>query len=431
MNAGHIKLSDDGQKESDMATSQHPAGDGAALARWAAGEARRLVDFARGSRHTDGFGWLDAQGNLDANRPVQTYITARMTYVFCLAHLEGQDQVAELIDHGLASLSTVLHDEEFGGWFHSTRREDRKEAYDHAFVVLAAATAVTAGRPGARALLDEALECVQRRFWDEQSGRSLDVWDRRWQTLEAYRGANANMHMLEAFLAASDATGDPLWRQRGLRIAEALIHGAARANQWRLPEHYDPDWQVLLEYNADTPDHPFRPYGATVGHWLEWARLLVHLHVGLTDPPGWLLDDARALFATAVSQGWAVDGAPGLVYTVDWQGRPVVRQRMHWVLAEGLAAAAVLARCTGEPGYRDWEQRWWAYADLFLVDRQGGSWHHELDERNRPAATVWPGKPDVYHAYQPTILTRAPLASSVGAAALALRGGSSGGQSFG
>lgn len=146
---------------------------------------------------------------------------------------------------------------------------------------------------------------------------------------------------------------------------------------------------MLLDYNADIPADPFRPYGATVGHWLESARLLVHLHFGLSDPPAWLLDDAQALFATAVDQGWAVDGAQGLVDTVDWDGRPVVRQRMHWVLAEGLAAAPVLARCTAESSYRDWEERW-AYADRFLIDLERGGWQQELDEQNRLAATVWP-----------------------------------------
>ena len=391
-------------------------------AQWAAEEGHRLVDFARGSRHRDGFGWLDDAGLIDPGRPVETYITARMTYVFALAHLLGDEDSAELVDHGLTSLSTVLRDEQFGGWFHSTRREDRKEAYDHAFVILAAATAVLAGRPSAQALLDEALACVESHFWDSKAGLSRDVWDRRWHTCEPYRGANANMHLVEAFLAASDATRDPQWRDRALGVAQRLIDVEARHQQWRLPEHYDADWQVQLEYNVQAPDHPFRPYGATVGHWLEWARLLVQLHQGLDDPPEWLIADAQALFTTAVNQGWSVDGEPGLVYTVDWQGQPVVRQRMHWVLAEGLATASVLALCTGDRVYREWESRWWRYAELFLIDRERGGWRQELDQANRPAATVWPGKPDVYHAYQPTILTRAPLASSVGAAAASLGG---------
>jgi len=390
-------------------------------AAWTAAETRRLANFARGSRHPDGFGALDEVGGIDPGVPVETYITGRMTYVFALAVLLGDDDAVDLVDHGIAALTSgPLRDEEFGGWFHSTARADRKEAYDHTFVVLAAATAVTAGRPDARQLLDDALDCVLEHFWDEAAGLSRDVWDRRWRDLEDYGGANANMHMVEAFLAASDATGDPVWRTRALGIAERLVHGEARAHDWRLPEHYDSNWRVLPEYNTDDRAHQFRPYGATVGHWLEWARLLVHLHVGRDDPPSWLLDDAQALFRTAVAEGWEVDGAEGLVYTVDWSGRPVVRQRMHWVVTEGIGAAAVLARATGDPAYRDWEERWWNYAERFLIDHDRGSWHHELDPNNRPAATVWPGKPDIYHTFQATILTRAPLASSVGAAVLAM-----------
>lgn len=110
-----------------------------------------------------------------------------------------------------------------------------------------------------------------------------------------------------------------------------------------------------------------------MGHWLEWARLLVHLHIALDEPLAWLLDDAQALFRTAVADGWDVDGAEGLVYTVDWAGQPVVRQRMHWVVTEATSAAAVLARVTGDPAYREWEERWWDYAERFPIDRRAAA----------------------------------------------------------
>ena len=72
--------------------------------------------------------------------------------------------------------------------------------------------------------------------------------------------------------------------------------------------------------NRDRPDDQFQPYGATVGHGLEWSRLLLHLEASLADPPDWLLPAAEALFDRAVADGWAVDGADGFVYTTDWDG---------------------------------------------------------------------------------------------------------------
>ncbi len=396
-------------------------------------EERRLSGFAAGSAVSGGFGWLDADGRVE-DRSVAAWITARMTHVFSLAHLRGEADAARLADHGVASLAHgPLRDAEAGGWFdqvpattsaNAVRERShelpRKSAYEHAFVVLAASTATVAGRPGARELLDEALRVVEERFWEESAGAVRESWDGGWAATEEYRGANSNMHTVEAFLAAADATGDIVWVRRARSIAERLIHGVAAEHDWRLPEHFTPDWKPVPDYNRDRPDHPFRPFGSTTGHLLEWARLLVHLELALSragEPvPGWLRTDAESLFDHAVRRGWAVDGADGFVYTLDWQDRPVVRERMHWVVAEAVMAAWALAEHTGRSFYTDLYERWWAYADRYHVDRERGSWHHELDPDNRPASGVWPGKPDVYHAYQATLLPQVGLSTSLAAA---------------
>ncbi|MFC7574860.1 AGE family epimerase/isomerase [Klenkia terrae] len=61
--------------------------------------------------------------------------------------------------------------------------------------------------------------------------------------------------------------------------------GEARARDWRLPEHHDADWTALPEFNRDRPADPFRPYGVTVGHQFEWARLVAHLGTVVELPP--------------------------------------------------------------------------------------------------------------------------------------------------
>src|SRR5690606_2885774 len=134
---------------------------------------------------------------------------------------------------------------------------------------------------------------------------------------------NANMHTVEAYLAAGDVTGEVLWHRRAGRIA-ARVAGWARGNGWRIPEHFDADWSPMLEHHRDRPADPFRPYGATVGHGLEWARLLAAVDASLgSEAPEGLLEAASALHRRAVADGWAVDGADGFVYTTDWSGQPV------------------------------------------------------------------------------------------------------------
>src|SRR5207247_2325388 len=83
---------------------------------------------------------------------------------------------------------------------------------------------------------------LDRRFWEEDSGLLVDTWDERFQTLDPYRGANANMHAVEALLAAFDATGQRGWLDRALRITDRMVHGFARNNRWRMPEHFDERW---------------------------------------------------------------------------------------------------------------------------------------------------------------------------------------------
>ena len=116
-----------------------------------------------------------------------------------------------------------------------------------------------------------------------------------------------------------------------------------------------------------------------------------------------------ALFDASVREGWAVDGADGFVYTVDWEGAPVVRERMHWVAAEATATAAALHAATGDPSYATWYATWWDHVAEVFLDPELGSWRHELDAQNRPSGAVWNGKPDTYHAYQATLIPRLPL----------------------
>ncbi len=388
---------------------------------WLSTETLRLLDFGRNTVPTDrGAGYLDDDGVVDPARPVFTWVTARMAHVYALGHLLGIPGSRPVATRAIAALRTSLHDPEYGGWYASLAADGApdttKSAYAHAFVILAASTGSVAGIDGARDLLDDALTVFDTHFWEPEAGLHADEWDRTWTALDPYRGMNANMHAVEALLAAGDATGELRWHERAARIADHVVSWAS-ANEWRIPEHFDATWASQPELNADRPNDPFKPYGATVGHGLEWARLLLHVDAALPErAPETLVPAARALYKGAVRDGWSRDGAAGFVYTTDWAGAPVVHTRMHWVVAEAIGAAAALHQVTGDPRYADDYSRWWDYAAEFLIDRERGSWHHELNASNVPAREVWPGKPDLYHAFQATLLPLLPLAPGLAVA---------------
>ncbi len=403
-----------------------PAGGSASPshARWLENEFDALTGFAAEAGTPHGFGYLTDTGTVDTARGHDLYLTCRKTHVFALAHLLGRPGAASQVDHGIASLTGPFADAEHGGWYaaldaNGVPSDRGKAAYAHAFVVLAAASATEAQRPGARQLLAQALEISERHFWREEEGMVVESWNTEFTACEEYRGINANMHSVEAYLAAADATGSGIWLDRALRITQRALDDFARNNSWRLPEHFTPEWEPIYGYNAEDPAHPFRPAGATVGHWFEWARLALQVEAGLRargrTAPDFLAEAARALFETGVEEGWSVDGNDGFIYTVDFTGAPLVRERMHWVHAEALGAAAALYRRTREEPYERWYRLWWEYVAVHLIDPDG-SWWHELSPANEVSRTVWAGKPDIYHSAQATLIPRLPPAPSLASA---------------
>ena len=345
----------------------------------------------------------------DRNR--ETWITSRMTHVYSIGSMLGHEGSEALADAALKGLRGELHDDQNGGWYAGLTKDNEivptKQCYAHAFVILAASSGVLACREGAAELLKDALALYDLRFWNEEEGLSCDTWNTEFTELDSYRGLNANMHTVEAFLAAADVTGDEKYRVRAGRIIDRVLIWA-KDNNWRIPEHFSSDWVPDLECNKDRPDDQFKPYGATPGHGIEWARLITQwaLSTYKEDKTGaepYILA-AEKLYNQAVTDGWAADGALGIVYTTDWEGHPVVHDRMHWTLAEALNTSAVLYHVTGKEKYAADYQEFMRYLDEKVLDHVNGSWFHQLDRENHLLETVWPGKSDIYHALQATLI---------------------------
>ena len=345
----------------------------------------------------------------DRNR--ETWITSRMTHVYSIGSMLGHEGSEALADAALKGLRGELHDDQNGGWYAGLTKDNEivptKQCYAHAFVILAASSGVLACREGAAELLKDALALYDLRFWNEEEGLSCDTWNTEFTELDSYRGLNANMHTVEAFLAAADVTGDEKYRVRAGRIIDRVLIWA-KDNNWRIPEHFSSDWVPDLECNKDRPDDQFKPYGATPGHGIEWARLITQwaLSTYKEDKAGATsyIEAAENLYNRAVSDAWNADGAPGICYTTDWNGKPVVHDRMHWTLAEAINASAVLHRVTGKEKYAADYAEFMKYLDEKVLDHVNGSWFHQLDRENNLLETVWPGKSDIYHALQATLI---------------------------
>jgi len=366
--------------------------------------------------------YLGDDGTPWKERNLENYETCRMVHVYAIAGFLGYEGSDALVEAGLKGLKGELRDEENGGWYPGLTPDGsivpNKLCYAHAFVILAASAAVLAGREGAQEFLEEALACYDKYFWNEEEGLSCDTWNTEFTVMDDYRGLNANMHTVEAFLAAADVTGDEKYRVRAGRIIDHVA-GWASNNNYRIPEHFTKEWVPDMECNKDRPDDQFKPYGATPGHGLEWARLITQWAMSTypdAEAAAKYIDLAENLFNRAVEDAWYADGAPGIVYTTDWEGKPVVHDRMQWTLAEGINTAAVLYRVTGKQNYADKYAEFLQYLDEKVIDHVNGSWFHQLDQNNEVLDTVWPGKPDLYHAIQSMLIPYYPVNLSIAVA---------------
>ena len=365
--------------------------------------------------------WLGQDGRPQPGRGIELWINARMTYVFALNALLGEGADLPLAEHGVRSLTALLADPVHGGWFDEVGLDGsvpgtRKACYGHAHVVMASAVASAAGAAGAQELFETACAVHESRFWDPSVGACREELSRDWSIVDPYRGANSNMHTVEACLFAADVSGDTVWLERALSIARRLIDVNARAHGWRLPEHYDAEWTPQPDYHRDRPADPFRPFGATPGHAFEWSRLLLQLASSLPDAPSWVSEASAALFRQAALDA-TEDGRAGLVYTTDWSGTPIVRERFHWVMCEAVLAAEAWHAHAGLDEHAALARRWWDEIDRHVVDRSTGAWRHELDPDMRESTRTWVGRPDAYHAFNALTLPDLPLAPSPAATA--------------
>ena len=374
-----------------------------------AADARAQFDFFRASLHpVAGFHVLGYDGVPLPDTVQELHTTTRMVHSYGLGKLAGQPGCEPLIDAGMRYLWSHHRDSVHGGYVWAMDgdavHDGRKLAYGHVFVLLAGSTARLVGHPDADRLIDDATAVLDAHFWEEGPGLFCDEWNRDWTPFSTYRGMNANMHGVEALLAAYEATGREVYLARAGRILDFFLGRIAPAEGWRLPEHYTADWQIDRAYSGNPM---FRPHGTTPGHSFELARLLLQ-HWDLAGRPGGDAPaTARAVVQRALDDGWDSTRG-GLAYTLGFDGRPAIRDRYWWPVTEAIGVLASLIKLEQNAGDEIWYRRLWQFASDHFIDHARGGWFPEIDDAGRPAVTQFKGKPDIYHALQADLFPAAP-----------------------
>jgi sulfoquinovose isomerase len=359
--------------------------------------------FAASKQDSAGFRQLDYDGQPMESDVQELHSTTRLVHAYALGMAQGHVGAGDIVDQGMAYLASHHKDSVHSGFIWAMEgdaiNDGRKLAYGHVFVLLAAASAKNVGHPDADALLTEISDNLDQHFWDETAGLYCDEWNRDWTPFSTYRGMNANMHGVEAMLAAYEAIGAAKFLDRAERILTFFTSKIAPVENWRVPEHYKQDWQIDRAYAGN---HMFRPAGTTPGHSFELGRLLLQ-HWDLsgrpqTDAP----EVSRNLIEQALQDAWLPDG--GFAYTLTFDGSVADGSRFWWPVTEAIGAVAALILLDRRQEDEIWYRKLWMFAHTHFIDHQRGGWFPAIDAKGAPTQSIFAGKPDIYHSVQACLL---------------------------
>jgi len=282
-------------------------------------------------------------------------VTARLIYCFSQLHLLGAAPGAlEAAWHGFRFLTERCWDAAEGGFFHGVSADgealDRaKHAYDTAYVLFGLGWLYRAsGEQAPLTWAERTVDYLDAHLRDRRrSGFRVAATAEPAEADQRPRELAAQMHLLEAFQALHQATGDSAWLARTEEMAAFIRDRLIDRETGSLGEHYTADWQPApgLPGEIREPGDNFEVAWMLYGH----ARITgdgraraaadglyeFSLRHGVDAAPGYL----PAAFAQVTRGGVVVKDAKPL-----WAQTELVKAALGRLEASGDPAAAALAR---------------------------------------------------------------------------------------
>ncbi|MBZ9674129.1 mannose-1-phosphate guanylyltransferase/mannose-6-phosphate isomerase [Mesorhizobium sp. ES1-1] len=311
-------------------------------------------------------------------KPKRMRTQARQVYAFAVARARGWDGPADrLIGHGIEFMTRNGRTAK-GGWVRTLNvdgsvADATEDAYDHSCVLLALAHAHMCGNPDALRLGEETFAFLDAHLEDRRMTGFLETSDG-----EGERRTNPHMHLLEAFLAWHQATGERTYLRRAARIIDLFRSHFFDPESWTLGEYFDDEWK---------PSAGEKGTWTEPGHHFEWASLLVDFTArsGQSELSGF----ARKLYASAIANGF--NRATGLAYgAISRQGLPLDLISRSWPQAEAVKAAIALDGSGGPDLKPEIEERVGRLFRWHIDPAPLGLWIDRIDQRGRSVATDVP-----------------------------------------
>jgi mannose/cellobiose epimerase-like protein (N-acyl-D-glucosamine 2-epimerase family) len=318
---------------------------------------------------------LSPEGEATPRPDKRVRTLCRQIYVFSHAACLGWEEGAPLSAMGgeyLMARAALPG----GGWAKTLSRQGAvtdatPDLYDLAFVLFALAWRYRLARESeVLAHLHATLDFIQHHM-SAGEGFVSRLPD------DGVRLQNPHMHLLEACLAAFEASGD----ERFLAQADALtaLFRARLFDGATLGERFRPDW-------SRTPAQTLEP-----GHHFEWAWILAQYQ---RLRGGDWAEAAAALVASG--ERWGVDAAHAVYDAVGEDGAPLQASSRAWTNTERIKGWLGLYELTGRDPREAVGQSLALLFERYFAGAQPGAWTDRFDADGRPLTEAVPAS-IVYH----------------------------------
>lgn len=323
---------------------------------------------------------LAADGTPDTSAPRRVRVQARQIYCFAkVAQLGWYPDGAEIARKGLDyMLAKAKAPDGKPGFVHILAPDGSvlkplRDTYDHAFVLLALATVYQLDRDAkVRAEIDELMQFIDTQLRSPDGGYLEGV------PASMPRRQNPQMHLLEAFIAAFDATHDQAFQARAGDLFGLFSSNLFDAKKGVLGEYFEQDWSRI------------EPVSVEPGHQAEWVWLLKGFERITGCPTG---KQRAALLESALRYR---DATGCLVDEGDAQGNIVKATRRCWPQTEIIKAFVAQAE-SGVEGAADEARTALMRLDKYYLRHPvKGGWYDQFDGEGRSLVDTIPAS-SFYH----------------------------------
>jgi len=324
---------------------------------------------------------LGPDGNADQLAPRRVRVQARQIYSFAIAarlgwYPQGHDIAMKGMEYMLAKARSP---DGRPGFVHLIDPDGNvlnplRDAYDHAFVLLAMATLYElSGDASLRGEMDSLVAFLDRELRSPHGGYIEGIPP----TLP--RRQNPQMHLFEAMIAAFDATHELSYQNRAGDLFGLFAASLYDARRQALGEYFEEDWSRI------------EPVVVEPGHQAEWVWLLRGFERITGCPTG---RHRAQLLSSALRYRDEATGC--LIDEGDAEGNIRKSTRRLWPQTE-IAKAWIAQAEVGEQGAAD--KACEALARLhrhYLSHPVPGGWHDQFDRDNRSLVDTIPAS-SFYH----------------------------------